>query len=610
VYVIRMASEISVLYVDDEPALLELAKQFLERTGLFSITTIDSAPKALELLKTQSFDAIVSDYQMPVTNGIEFLKIIRERFDRIPFILFTGKGREEVVVEALNCGADSYIQKGGDVKAQFAELEQKIKINVGHRRAQLALAESEKKYRELVENAQECIYIIQDEKFIFYNPKFGECLMNYGYLYEEFVSLPFLAFVHPDDQAVLRDRYLRRLNNNEKFSQYPFRVLSRDGEIRWWEVDAVKIIWNGKPATLNFARDITEEYRLRERIRESEKMYRELVETLPKTVIEFDEHFNVTFMNRAGREKMGYPSGEAGISPLSALDLIHPDEHPRIREIYRQAFAGNFMPVHEVTARKSDGSTFPMSVYLTPILKKKKVKGFRVLCIDISKSKNLQDKLVQTNTKLNLMCRITWHDLNNKLTALRGYLALAQDQNVHGKTGEFLQKIEAIAKTLQEQIEFTRTYQEIGLSDPKWQRLDHVIRQSRLTLTFDMIDLAVDVQDIEIHADMLLEKVFYTLFDNSLCHGEHVTSISLSCRKTGPALVIVYEDNGVGIPAEDKPRIFTCGFGKHTGLGLFLSREILAISGIPIEETGEPGKGARFEITVPEGSYRFRKHET
>ncbi|HNX18347.1 MAG TPA: PAS domain S-box protein [Methanoregula sp.] len=602
-------TKISVLYVDDEPALLDLAPLYLERSGSLSISTTGSAKNALELLKTQSFDAIVSDYQMPEMDGIAFLKIIRERFDGIPFILFTGKGREEVVVEALNSGADSYLQKGGDPKAQFAELEHKITINVGHRRAQLALSESEKKYRQLVENAQESIFIIQDEKFIFYNPKFCESITICGFTCEEFLSEPYFTFIHPEDQPSLRERYHKRIDRGEKVLRYPFRVISREGEIHWWEVDAIRITWNDRPATLNFSRDITEEYHLREQVKESESLYRELVESLPKSLIELDERLNVTFMNHAFREKWGY-TDPANTTPLSALDLVHPDERSRIRDMYIHALKGAFRPDHEVTAMKSDGSTFPMAVYLTPIIHNKRVQGFRLLCIDISNSKKLQDKLVQTNTKLTLMCRITSHDLNNKLTALRGYLELAKEHTSDGQVGIYLQQIGNITEILQDQIKFTRTYQEIGLFEPKWQRLNEVIGQSRVTLPFEKIEIVVNVQDIWIYADLLLEKVFYNLFENSLRHGKHVTVISLACRKNGRELVLTYEDNGIGIAPEDKPRLFTCGFGKHTGLGLFLIREILGITGISIAETGEPGKGARFEIHVPEGSYRFMKGRT
>ncbi len=102
----------SVLYVDDEPMLLELAKIFLEQTGDFRVDTLTSAPAALDILTRTSYDCIISDYQMPVMDGIVFLKTVRSRGNALPFIIFTGKGREEVVIEALNSGADFYLQKG------------------------------------------------------------------------------------------------------------------------------------------------------------------------------------------------------------------------------------------------------------------------------------------------------------------------------------------------------------------------------------------------------------------------------------------------------------------------------------------------------------------
>jgi signal transduction histidine kinase len=118
------------------------------------------------------------------------------------------------------------------------------------------------------------------------------------------------------------------------------------------------------------------------------------------------------------------------------------------------------------------------------------------------------------------------------------------------------------------------------------------------------VEINVAVEGLEIFADPIMEKVFYNLMENSLRHGEHVTRMEFSLRQTEGGLILAYRDNGVGITEEDKKKLFRKGFGKHTGLGLFLSREILSITGITITENGEPGKGVRFEITVPEGAYR------
>ena len=128
----------SILYVDDEPDLLDLGKIFLEQNGTFDVTTAGSGLSALDLLKRRQFDAVVPDFMMPGMSGIQLLQNIRKSSD-IPFILFTGKGREEVVIDAINNGADFYLQKGGDPQAQFAELGHKINQAVNRRRAERAL---------------------------------------------------------------------------------------------------------------------------------------------------------------------------------------------------------------------------------------------------------------------------------------------------------------------------------------------------------------------------------------------------------------------------------------------------------------------------------------
>jgi len=133
-----MPAAIRVLYVDDEPDLLDLAKIFLEGQGEFVVNTLTSGRAALEQLNIEQFDAIISDYQMPGMDGIQFLVEVRTRFGQVPFILFTGRGREEVVIQAINSGADFYLQKGGAPEAQFAELSHKIKKAVEGLRAEEA----------------------------------------------------------------------------------------------------------------------------------------------------------------------------------------------------------------------------------------------------------------------------------------------------------------------------------------------------------------------------------------------------------------------------------------------------------------------------------------
>jgi PAS domain S-box-containing protein len=164
---------IRVLYVDDEPMLLEVTKLYIERDRTFAVDTLPSAKEALERLKTVQYDAIVSDYQMPEMDGIGFLKQLKRSGNATPVIIFTGRGREEVVIEALNSGADFYLEKGGDPKAQFAELSNKVRYAVTRKRTEEALRESEERLSTILNAVQIGIVLVEEEshKIIQANPK-------------------------------------------------------------------------------------------------------------------------------------------------------------------------------------------------------------------------------------------------------------------------------------------------------------------------------------------------------------------------------------------------------------------------------------------------------
>jgi signal transduction histidine kinase len=171
-----------------------------------------------------------------------------------------------------------------------------------------------------------------------------------------------------------------------------------------------------------------------------------------------------------------------------------------------------------------------------------------------------------------------------------------------------MKKEERAAEAISNQIEFTKFYEDIGVKAPEWQDIKEIIQTARSQLPLpDTVEFAADLPAVKVFADSLIEKVFYNLMENTLRHGERVSRIRFSFHETARGAEIVYEDNGVGISQEDKAHLFQKGFGKNTGLGLFLSREILAITGLTIQETGEPGKGVRFVIGMPRDAYQIRK---
>jgi signal transduction histidine kinase len=226
---------------------------------------------------------------------------------------------------------------------------------------------------------------------------------------------------------------------------------------------------------------------------------------------------------------------------------------------------------------------------------------------DIRQSR-YEDDLKKTNEKLFLLSSITRHDILNQLTVLSGYLELSRAQVAGTEAGEYLAKAHNAAVSIEGHIMFAKIYQDIGVQSPAWQDVKESARNAMTGFLPAAVTCTMELDELAIYADPLFEKVIYTLADNSLRHGEHVTAIRLSYHTLpGGELVLVYEDNGVGIPAKDKDRIFEQGFGRNTGFGLFLAREILAITGLTICETGEAGTGVQFVITVPAGAYRITR---
>jgi len=205
--------------------------------------------------------------------------------------------------------------------------------------------------------------------------------------------------------------------------------------------------------------------------------------------------------------------------------------------------------------------------------------------------------LREANQKLTLMNSIIRHDILNQLHVLNGYIELARERTEDEEVSRYLSRIARSSSVIQDQIEFTRDYQELGAQAPAWRRVRDLLPA---TTRLRLID---ETDDLYIWADPLVEKVFANLLDNTLRHGQTSTMVRVWFSHDDHGLTLVWEDDGVGIPPEQKGRVFEREVGGNTGLGLFMIREALSITGITIEETGEYGQGARFEIHVPAGAW-------
>ncbi len=257
----------------------------------------------------------------------------------------------------------------------------------------------------------------------------------------------------------------------------------------------------------------------------------------------------------------------------------------------------------EFALRRRDRTLVWGSVSISVVLDPGAGTEFAVVMIeDVTERRLYAEALRRANAKLNVLNTMTRHDISNQLTSAIGYLSLVRELNENSSLISGLDHVDHALALIRQQLGFTRDYQEIGVHSPVWHPLCEMVQ--RAVEPLDPPGLAVDVAPVEVFADPMLERVFYTLVENTRRHGGEVTSCRFFTQPTGDDLVIVYTDDGVGIPVDEKDRIFDQGVGKNTGFGLFLAREILSFTGLEIVENGVPGTGVQFEIRVPAGSFR------
>jgi PAS domain S-box-containing protein len=341
-----------------------------------------------------------------------------------------------------------------------------------------------------------------------------------------------------------------------------------------------------------------------EALRESEERYRTIIENIQDVYFRFDKESLLVMASPSAAPTFGY----ASVTEMMGIPASSIWKDPGAREqmIETMRRNGGFVQDWEAEFVRRDGTVFWASV--SGHLHTDEQGGYQGkegIIRDITERKKLNEALQQALKKLNMLSSITRHDILNQVTGLRTYLELSREDLKGTSFADFVEKEDQAAAAIQRQIEFTKFYQDIGVNAPKWQDLATVIREAVAEISPAGIEIHIEVANLEIFADPLIVKVFFNLMENSLRHGERVSRMAFTSGETEAGLSITYSDNGVGITAEDKTKLFRKGFGKHTGLGLFLSREILAITGITITESGEPGSGVRFEIAIPERAYRY-----
>ncbi len=365
-----MVELISVLYVDDEASLLLVGKIFLEESGDFFVTTVESAQEGLSFLEKEHVDAIVADYMMPYMDGIAFLKRVREQFGDIPFILFTGRGREEVVIEAINNGADFYLQKGGDPQAQFAELAHKIRQAVRRKEAEKLFCESEKRLSDIINFLPDATFAIDKSgKVIAWNRAIEEMTGVYSVEIlgkgDHEYAIPFYGYRRP----LCIDLILEQGENKSPYYSTVTRIGStitaevdinpKKGSLRRTLIKACPLYDEAGEiiGAIESIRDITDLKTAQQELMDSEKKFRNVVTYSRDCLLIVGFDGIIQFINQTGLSMIDEEDFDTVIGRKSIMEYIHPDSIRTVTSdmhTIEQGMDGYLSSYKLVTAKKRE----------------------------------------------------------------------------------------------------------------------------------------------------------------------------------------------------------------------------------------------------------------
>jgi len=411
----------------------------------------------------------------------------------------------------------------------------------------------------------------------------------------------------------------------EPDSGYLDRTISRissRGE-QFMNIRLTRIPVEKKHMSLVHIRDITDQrtailaFAEQESLKESYSQITTILQMLPDPTFVINAKGEIIIWNMAIEKLTGKHFDEMiGKKDYSYSQAIHNTAQPILIDLAlsKREYTGTiYQDVERTgdllkTSFKTDisGEVKYFSCLAAPLYNKKgEIVGAIESIRDITSHKLDEEALLIANKKLNLLSSITRHDIINKIMITKAHLFLLEESPL---TDEQIDSLNAIRRSMSEIehfIAFTKTYQELGTSVPIWQDIRETCNRAVNNIELGNVDFQNYITGISILADPLFEKVCYNLIENAIRHGQDLTEIIIAAEEIPEGLLITIKDNGPGVPEENKELIFERGFGKNTGFGLFLVREILSISEIVIVERGTFGDGSRFEIVVPKGKFRI-----
>jgi PAS domain S-box-containing protein len=339
-------------------------------------------------------------------------------------------------------------------------------------------------------------------------------------------------------------------------------------------------------------------------LKDAELKFRIIIETTASGIAILEKDTTISYINPEFEKIIGYVKEEVE-GKKKWTDFIAPDNLERMKdyEHKRRADVEIVPSNYEFRFIRFDGEARSGFCTITPIPETGKM---IVSLIDITDKIQEEDALQKAIKKLNFLNSITRHEILNHLTVVKGFVELSKDQlnNPEFLLRSFDKELGA-ANDIQNLMIFSRDYQNLGIQPPAWYNVSKTIKSAAAGTRLGSITLSDETVGVEVYADQMIEKVFFHLVDNAVRYGGKLTKIRFSCEESFEELHVICEDDGIGIPPDAKKKIFNRQFFQNKGLDMYLSQEIVSITGMSIRETGTYGRGSRFEILVPKGAYRF-----
>ncbi len=455
------------------------------------------------------------------------------------------------------------------------------------------------KYRAQLEGSSNGIYVFQDGEFKFVNQGLVELT---GYSRGELKNIDFLNLVRPDYREDIKKWTKQALTGDVSGlpKKHEFKALRKDGSSIWVQLTPSLIEYDGKPAVVGNVADISERKEAEEKLRKSREKYRTLTETADEIILTHGMgEIGITFANKGAAKQLGYEVEE--LLEMNLYDLLPEDEHGEIKEIEREREAGDASVYHvETKGKRKDGTVFPVEASSKPISVTDSGKPEEILVI----ARNITERK-KAEEREKFLHSLLRHDVKNKIQIIRGCLELAEEKTLPEEAEEYLEKAEKATKDSSELIEKVRTLRKLNREKPQIVDLEPMVEKAvekckrrKSEIQFGN-NLKCPVEGCRVKGGPLLHEIFYNILENSVKHSGG-NKVKITNRETEEEMIFTIEDNGKGIPDEEKQKIFEKGYTKDekagAGLGSYLAKEIVKTYGGNIEVKDSDLGGARFDI--------------